>query len=293
MDAVYKQFAPGRAQEFELYSGVLQRIPGYVPKLLLWTRTADEPGILIEDVGRPLKELLRDLDTVTSTRMTTNTRMAVQIQLLQQAAVWLAQLHIQYEALSQTWLQSGLLGEYPFDSSQTWADEALEHLHWLQEQGLCQIGPDTISFIQTVVKKFYSEYPKWLVGRVTVTHGDPHLENVLVTHQGDEFRLIDWEYTCVTVPQRDLSIFVQDVLDARLHEMVVKTYWDAMREAGWNVDGPEFRTTYLACLLDNTFMMLGWEIYKFREHYLTLAELEIIVAVKLSWIKAVFAELFG
>lgn len=288
LETVYKRFAPGRARELRLYSRFLQELEGYGPKLLVSVQSEEEQGILLENAGRPLKALLRQ---VSGTR---------QASLLQGTAACLAALHTQYEEQSRQWLARGWLGVYPVDSARTWASEAVGQILWLQEKRLGHLPPSATSLIQTVMERVYPQFPKWLAGRTTLTHGDPHLENVLFrgldaadTTQMPEMRLIDWEYACVTVPQRDLSIFVQDILDPTLHEMVVGSYWNFMREAGWRVDEPEFKSAYLACLLDNTLMMLGWDIHKFREHYLGQAELEEIITVKLGWMQRALDELFG
>lgn len=296
VDVVYKRLAPGRTEEFGLYRGVLQEVSGYVPKLLLRVRAGDEQGILIEDAGRPLKAVLResrDNQGVAGGELSNSDAMAVsrQTHLLQKAVVWLANLHTEYESRSQVWLEQGLLGVYPLASAENWASEALKHLVWLKEQGLCEMDGKTLEFVHTVAEQFYPKYPDYLAGRMTLTHGDPHLENLLMKEQ--DLRLIDWEYTCVTVPQRDLSIFVQDVLDPHQHDLVVETYWNSMRRAGWRVDEPGFRSTYLACFLDNTLMMLGWEVHKFRQHELALNELEKILSAKLRWLREASEELFG
>lgn len=279
IDLIYKQFTPDRANEGELYTGVMRDLSDYAPRLFAHIHDGEEQGILLADAGRPLKSVLK----------TTMAGDASQLTMLNNATQWLAEFHVSFEGRSLVWLKSGQLEKYSMDSSQFWGTEAIQHLNWLIEQGFHGVERSTVIEVQDMVNRFYLEYPKWLNGRTTITHGDPHLENLLL--QDGRFSLIDWEYTCVTVPQRDLSILLQDVLDETIHHDCRKTYWDYLRQYGWSVDDESFETTYQACFFDNTLMMLGWEIYKFRQGFLSRMELECIVATKITWLYESFQHL--
>jgi hypothetical protein len=275
--AVYKQFAPGRIEELHLYHRLLSHLRSYAPRLYGSVDTPGEVGIIIEDVGKPLKFMLSGLER------------SEQEHLIRRAATWLAQFHADVEGETQEWLRSGVIGHYPVDSARKWGQDAIEALMWIQEQHLCGIEANFLEQLKSYVEWFYASLPAWMTGRMTLTHGDPHLENWMVRH--GEFRLIDWEYACVTVPQRDLAIFLQDVLDEHLHFVARTTYWNCLRDRGWPVDDPQFLTSYAACLFDNTLMMLGWEVYKFKQGHLHRSELEALVPRKLRWLKQSLSDL--
>ncbi len=327
---VYKQFAPGRADEFHVYSQLLPKFSGYAPDVLAFIHTPGEQGILIDHAGATIKSVLLMKDRAG--------RQAI----LTAAITWLADLHVRFAEHSQSWLHAGIIGLYPFQSSWTYAQEALQTLTWLagfqqsqpsqgdrfarSEVGLTssaeptETGPtgtrtpctgipraelpggqaaplrsgivvdaSILSEISVMMEWFYPRYPGFMDGRTTITHGDPHLENLLFQH--GRFCLIDWEYTAVTVPSRDFAILQQDVLDDDMRNSLRTTYWDRLRQNGWRVDDDAFEIAYQACLFDNTLMMLGWEVSKYRNGHLNQPELEVIVATKLRWLRECFRRL--
>jgi|GEM_PF-3418902 len=319
---IYKQFAPGRADELHVYSQLLPKLNGYAPDALALIHTPGEQGILMDHAGATVKSVLLMKDRAG--------RQAI----LTAAITWLADLHVHFAEHSQSWLHAGIIGLYPFQSSLAYAQEALQALTWLAESQPMQGGrfirrgvrltssaepteteptgtrtpcaelpggqaaplrsgsvvdASILSEISAMMEWFYPRYPGFMAGRTTITHGDPHLENLLFQH--DHFCLIDWEYTAVAVPSRDFAILLQDVLDDDMRHSLRTTYWDRLRQNGWRVDEDAFETTYQACLFDNTLMMLGWEVSKFRNGHLNQPELEVIVATKLRWLRECFRRL--
>jgi hypothetical protein len=275
--AVYKEFAPGRIEERHLYDRLLVHLPTYAPRVYGYVDTPGEVGIVLEDVGTPLKSVLSGLGRTEKEH------------LIRRAVTWLAEFHADVEENAQAWLRSDVISVYPMDSARAWGKAAIEALMWLTEQHLCEIDIEFLKELHDTVEWFYASLPAWMAGRMTLTHGDPHQENWMV-HNG-EFRLIDWEYACVAVPHRDLAIFLQDVLDEHLHVVARTTYWNCLRDRGWPVDDPQFLTSYAACLFDNTLMMLGWEVDKFKQGHLHRSELEALVPHKLRWLKQSLSDL--
>ncbi len=276
---IYKQFAPGRSDELYVYRQLIPRLGGYAPTALAFIDTPGELGILMDHAGIPVKSVLLMKDRAG--------RQAI----LTAAITWLADLHVRFAEHSQSWLQAGIIGLYPFQSSLAYAQEALQALTWLAEprQPRSVVDASTLSEISAMMEWFYPRYPDFMDGRTTITHGDPHLENLLFQH--GRFCLIDWEYTAVAVPSRDLAILLQDVLDDDMRHSLRTTYWDQLRQNGWRVDEDAFEIGYQACLFDNTLMMLGWEVSKFRDGHLNQPELEVIVATKLRWLRECFRRL--
>ncbi|WDL98327.1 phosphotransferase family protein [Alicyclobacillus sp. ALC3] len=274
---VYKQMAPDRSSEWSLYESLSSALADYMPRLFAQIQDPAGRGLLLEDVGEPLKTTL--------SRSMPRTRSP----LILQAVTWLTELHIRFRERSQTWLRDGVLATYPVKSSIVWAEEALERVTWAAEVGIGGVTADDIRALERQAQLFYPQLQAWMQGPSTVTHGDPHLENLLV--RGQTLKLTDWEFACVAVPQRDLTIFVQDILDDDLRRAAYSHFCSVLRNAGWSVDNDAFRVSWLACFFDNTLMMLGWEVFKYRQGHLSRAELEVITATKLRWLRDAFSEL--
>lgn len=275
---IYKKLLPERQREVAVYREVMRDFPELFPTVYGYVEEAGEVGLLMEVGGTPLKFHLSTLD------------FDDQADLLTRAVRWLADLHQQFATHLPYLIEKGLEAQYPVDSSVAWANDAVAKLQNIAKiKSIGNLTQQAAVKVKAMSDWFYPRYADWLRGRVTLTHGDSHLENLLVTATG--FQLIDWEAACAAVPQRDLAVFVQDVLDDRLYERVVKAYFGRLGEHGWETHSPEFTRTFQAVLFDNTLMMLGWEIHKFQEGYLSESEITSIINVKLRWLQTAFASL--
>jgi len=279
VDAVYKRFSSGRAQELPLYAKIASALPYGLPTLYGVVEEHDEQGILMEASGVVLKPVFQEQG------------IAEQQATLSSLVRMFAELHATFADQGATWLTEGVISTYPYHSSETWAQDSLKQLAFLADTGLGGVTAETVQEIEAMIGAFYPRYPEWTSGRQTFTHGDPHMENILLD-QG-QLRLIDWEYASLALPQRDLSILLQDVLGEDLHTYALRLYQAEMRERGWDVDPATFAQGFTACLFDNTLMMLGWEIGKYRGGHLDLATLQTIVQHKLGWIRRAYDELIG
>ena len=201
--------------------------------------------------------------------------------MLRQATELLADLHAGLAEQAQSWLREGKTTVYPFHSSVQWAEEAL--------QELATLDADVMRELRAIADWFYPQFPAWMSGRQAFTHGDPHMENILL--DGGRYRLIDWEWSSVAVPQRDLAILLQDVLDEGLQGEAYAHYRQALSERGWDTESAGFHRAYVACLLDNTLMMLGWEAGKYKNGYLSREEFAEITRFKIELIRGCAAEL--
>ncbi|MDQ0190029.1 phosphotransferase [Alicyclobacillus cycloheptanicus] len=274
---VYKQLARDRINERHTYAALSSVIESYGPRLYASIEEADGYSLLLEDAGVPLKDVLRERSP------------AGQLALIGQSISWLTSLHIQFEAMSQRWLEAGTLDRYPVSSSVAWAQEALAQLAWARDDGIDGCTPEVVRDVAGCAEKVYTHLEAWMTGRATLTHGDPHLGNLLLN--SGRLTLIDWEYPSVAIPQRDLAIFLQDVLDESAHEMAWTRFTELLQDAGWPVAEEAFRIGWLACFFDNTLMMLGWEILQCRRGTLPRSELALILGHKLRWLQATFSEL--
>ncbi|MHB1682386.1 MAG: phosphotransferase family protein [Bacilli bacterium] len=326
---IYKRFAPGRADELHVYSQLLPKLGGYAPDALAFIHTLGEQGILMDHAGTPVKSVLLLKDRAGRRAILTAaiTWLAdLHVRFAEHSQSWLhagiiglypfqSSLAYAQEALQAlTWLtepqsprpqqqlQNGRFASRtssaePTETGPTGTGTPRTELPCAELPG-GQAAPlrpgsvvdaSVVSEIGAMMAWFYPRYPGFMDGRTTITHGDPHLENLLFQH--GRFCLIDWEYTAVAVPSRDLAILLQDVLEDDMRHSLRTVYWDRLRQNGWRVDDDAFEIGYQACLFDNTLMMLGWEVSKYRNGHLNQPELEVIVATKLRWLRECFRRL--
>nr|WP_236587736.1 phosphotransferase [Tumebacillus amylolyticus] len=273
-EVIYKKFSPERNSELELYRTVLPEVPHAIPTLYGVVDEDGEQGLILEAAGVPVKAVFSEQDAQGKREM------------LRGLLELLANLHTSLQEKSQHWLAKGQVSSYPFESSAQWAEITVQELAGLTEHGKFGVDTELVREVRGMAAAFYPRYPEWAVGATTYTHGDPHLENILI--QNGHTRLIDWEWACVSLPQRDLSILLQDVLEDELHEFALEVYQELVP-----ISNPsQFRTAFQACLFDNTLMMLGWEIRKYLDGHLTDAELARILPTKLRWLRTAYQSLF-
>ena len=277
--AIYKMLATNRSQEVKWYRYVFTQVPELIPKVFGYVKNDSEEGILMEDCGVTVKSFIRNYPPHEQTAW------------LKNVLRWLGDMHIAYEPKLSSLVKKGLLATYPVHSSVTWAQSAIAHIKKLAEAStpMIPLTRDDADQVAAMSEWFYPRYAQWLRGRVTLTHGDPHLENILV--EGDRFRLIDWEATCAAIPQRDLAILLQDVLIQDQNATLQKFYFSHLGANGWDVNTQDFKDSFQAVYFDNTLMMLGWEINKYREGYLSSDEITVIVNAKLQWLRTSYAQL--
>lgn len=280
IDVIYKQLAKDRTGELSLIPNVMDQLSGLAPRVYGVIAERDETGILFEYLGDTLKSTMQHLSQRERTEA------------VRQATIFLASLHKDQEHNTDHLIKSGITPYYPISSAVAWAHTAIKELSWVAQNGFStEVSEKTVTKSKAMLNAFYPHYHNFLQPRVTLTHGDPHFENIIVTKQG--FHLIDWEGACITSPQRDLAIFLQDVLDEHLFHTVWATYRQSMALGGWDVENKAFITTFHAFLFDNTLMMLGFEIQKFRKHYLAETEIRTILRTKLSWLHDSFTQVFA
>lgn len=276
---IYKHCAPSRSMEIPLLKALSGKLADFMPAVVTIIDTPQEHGVLMHDGGPTLKSLLRH-GTPSENRW-----------ILESFARFLAKLHLSFATDAKRWNSHRILPSYPFHASHTYAEDALARLSWLATQRAIEgwSQPQVNSLTQQA-ETFYASFERFVAGPLTLTHGDPHLDNILLHNR--EFRLIDWEFACLATPQRDLSIFLQDILDDQLYERSYTAYVSAMSEGGWPILANESTTAYLAWLFDNTLMMLGWEVEKYTNGHLDGVSLTRILAVKHRRMEQAFERLF-
>lgn len=278
-DLIYKRCAMSRASEIPILQALSGDLTAFMPELVTIVDSHSERGVLMCHGGSTLKSILADTP-VEESRI-----------VLTRFAQFLASLHLSFAKRAKVWNEQNVLPSYPFDSSRAYAHDALERLSWLANQHVVHgFGKAQIETLRRRVECFYASFESRVSGINTLTHGDPHLDNILLRNH--VFRLIDWEFACLATPERDLAIFLQDVLDEDLYESSYMAYVSAMQRGGWPVLAAEWNTAYLSWLFDNTLMMLGWEVEKFSNGHVDDATFRRILAVKYRRMEAAYDQLF-
>lgn len=267
--AVYKRFATSRATEASLYPLIAKELGHFAPQWFGTVMGDGEYGIVLADAGMPVKRYLDE-------------HPSRQQECLVEVARWLASLHISHESTAREWLDRGLLQTYPFDAIQAWWQQALDGLEWAERQDVGGITPQLRRELDRLTQSIGPQLSELMTGRQTLTHGDPHLGNILLNPTG--FCLVDWEFACASVPQRDLSVLVQDILDPALFDGTKSAFEQTLAAAGWNTNDSAFQRTFNACLFDNTLMMIGWEIQNVRRGHSLVPPLDARLRIKLDWL---------
>ncbi|ELK44161.1 phosphotransferase, partial [Halobacillus sp. BAB-2008] len=128
-------------------------------------------------------------------------------------------------------------------------------------------------------------------GPLTLTHGDPHLENVF--GYDNEIWFIDWEWTAIGSPLRDITILLQDVYDEELVQYTYRAYKELLNSKNISISNDAYRRDFHHLYIDHTTMMLAWEIEKYFQGYTSEARIKQIVEFKMREINRVVNEQAG
>ncbi|KZE41963.1 hypothetical protein AV540_02805 [Brevibacillus parabrevis] len=118
-----------------------------------------------------------------------------------------------------------------------------------------------IAALDSIVNNFYSLSDHYKPGAVTITHGDPHLDNVFHCDEGVTF--IDWEWAGIASPVRDVSFLLQDVYRADVQKYVANRYQQLITDTMLHICETDYRRDLAIWGIDTTLMMIGWELEKY------------------------------
>ncbi|MDA8119497.1 MAG: aminoglycoside phosphotransferase family protein [Gammaproteobacteria bacterium] len=278
-DLIYKHCVPSRSGEIPILQALSAELADFMPDILTVLDSQSERGVLMNNGGSTLKSILADSPEPASEIVLT------------QFAQFLATLHLSCAKKAKVWNERHALPSYPFDSSRVYANDALKRLSWLANQHIVDgFEQAQVEALHRQAESFYPSFESRVSGVSTLTHGDPHLDNVLLRNH--VFHLIDWEFACLATPERDLAIFLQDVLDEKLYQTAYTAYISAMMRGGWSMLSRESKASYLSWLFDNTLMMLGWEIEKLSNGHVDAVTFRRVFAVKYRRMEEAYDALF-
>lgn len=271
---VYKRCAPDRDHEIAWLRAMQPYVQDYAAHLYRLVETNEERGLLLQDYGESLAAKQDD---------------PAHLHILMDAAVWLAGMHIHFASPARrTWPQ-GTVSTYPVDDARAWSQASLSALQWCLHHGVAGVSAQDIATLQSRTAQFYGDFAALLCSPITLTHGDPHLDNLV--QSGSDFRLIDWEFAAMAPPQRDISILLQDLTQENQRTAVLQAYTKHLFAADWPFDYEEFMRVYNACAFENTLLMLGWDIEKHQNGAVAAAPLGLLLRRKLRWLDQAFRAL--
>jgi hypothetical protein len=204
---IYKELAVERKNELNIYKKLLAHLNSLMPDILIIDSQPE--AMFIQDLGTPIKKSFQSKST------------AEKRILLDKIMLSLLSLHSGFDVSTVSYKE--LPHHEPTSEWFSWAVSqftklADRHVSWYQADWL-QIVKETEHIITT-----NSHSPR---SHLTLTHGDPHLENIFL--QDGTIYFIDWEWAAVAPPGRDITILLQDVYDKDLANYVQQKYFQLLK----------------------------------------------------------------
>jgi thiamine kinase-like enzyme len=262
---IYKEFAEERNNEADVYKKLQSTIKPFSKLIKLWDSSPQ--AILMYDLHDPLKDGYKELPLENKKNF------------LEHILKRLADLHS---------LHLGNTGDdMPAHSISTeWYEWGLD-----QMKQLCTrhewANPEWIQTIQHAYTKLDLPHYK-IKSPFTLTHGDPHLENIFQLDEGIWF--IDWEWAAMASPLRDITILLQDIYDPDLIQHSYKYYRDLLKTKGFPISKEDYKSDFNHLYIDHTTMMLAWEIEKHFKGYGSEERIKEITKFKVEEIDRVTRE---
>ncbi|QHT46364.1 phosphotransferase [Bacillus sp. SB49] len=264
---IYKEFAEGRNNEIEVYKKLENHLQP-LTKLVKWYESNPQ-AILMVDLGRPLKDDFMELPLHSKKKSI--------VSILQRLS-YLYSLKVDQTALTLD----------THSITYEWSDWAIEQLKLLNARH--EWASDWSKFIEYAYQKLkLGDYK--VRGPLTLTHGDPHLENVF--SYDNEVWFIDWEWAAIGSPLRDITILLQDVYEEELVQYTYRAYKELLDSKKILISNDAYRRDFHHLYIDHTTMMLAWEIDKYFQGYTSEARIKEIVEFKMKEIKRVVNEEAG
>jgi len=265
---VYKQPPPDRTGEFELYEAMPDELAAWLPPLAETFREAP-CALLLRYVGEPLLEA--------GSRAAQSG--AERGRRLSTAAAKLAELHLATESLAERWVRERILPPYAY--SREWADWTISQLERAARRDMPALDERRTAAVAAVADSFYAGYgPDAMRGAPVFTHGDPHWGNVLV--QDGRVSLIDWEWCRAATPMRDVAILLQEEPDDRIAERIAAEHAERLAQGGHRADPAALAHDFRYMMIDNSLMMLGWDVELLLRGERSLERTRAAAAVKAS-----------
>ncbi|MEL3973297.1 phosphotransferase [Rossellomorea oryzaecorticis] len=265
---IYKEFVKERNNEADVYKKLQSTLKPFSKLIKLWDSSPQ--AILMCDLHAPMKEGFIELPLENKKN------------LLKHILKRLADLHslhlgkiaddLPVHSISSEWYEWGLDQMKRLCTRHKWAK------------------PEWIQSLQHAYSKLGLHHYK-IKSPLTLTHGDPHLENLFLLDEGIWF--IDWEWAAMASPLRDITILLQDIYDPDLIQYSNKYYRDLLEAKGFPISKEDYRNDFNHLYIDHTTMMLAWEIEKYYKGYVSEERMKEITTFKIREINRVAKEALG
>lgn len=262
---IYKEFADDRNNEIDVYSKILPALESFVPVIDMWETPPH--AILMNDLDRSVKNSFEHLP-IESKKVTLLNILSTMAEIHTNKNIDVHSLKLEKHTITSEWYE--------------WCLDQLNRLHALS---LDWYNPSWLTVIEEIHKSFYLKRyePR---GPLVLTHGDPHLDNIFIDHDGSVL-LIDWEWAALGSPLRDVTILMQDVYDADLINFIKVHYPKQLMEKGLTFEDKNYINDFDYLYVDHTLMMLAWEIEKFFNGYVSEDKIKDIVTFKINQLKMI------
>jgi len=195
----------------------------------------------------------------------------------------LAELHLYTAPMAERWVREGKAAPYAY--SRAWADALLT-----QAEGA--LGRSALDALREIANAFYEGYSAASMrGPAAFTHGDPHWGNAL--RLGGKITLIDWEWTNVAAPMRDLAILLQEEPDDAVLERVASSHARRLLSGGLPGTYEAVMADFDRMMVDNSIMTLGWDVALYRRGDIGLERLRDVSERRLARIEAFWIRVRG
>jgi hypothetical protein len=194
---IYKEFAKERKNELEIYKNIPKSLEQLIPILKIIDEKPE--AIILKDLGKSLKS---------SYHLKADEERKMLLDCILQKLV---NIHtVDYSITLPT-----------HHLSSEWFDWAKLQLRILKKLNVAWFQSEWLQVIEKAYYLFKLEDYQ-IRGVKTLTHGDPHLDNIF--YNDEKIYFIDWEWATISSPVRDVTILLQDILDRPTTEYVKANY---------------------------------------------------------------------
>ncbi|MDP5276743.1 phosphotransferase family protein [Chengkuizengella axinellae] len=262
---IYKEFERDRNNEIVIYEQLSNLISPYSKLVEIWDSFPQ--AILMHDLKSPLKNTFEKASLKKKRKLIEH--------ILQRLSV----LHTsRFDVESEDLPKHQITSEW-----QNWCIHQLKKLITQQQWAKTEwIETIEYAYDQLDLTNYKVKCP------LVITHGDPHLENIF--ESDDQIYFIDWEWTAVGSPLRDITILLQDVYEPELIQFVIHSYHSLLELRNLNILEKDYRKDFDFLYIDHTTMMLAWEIEKYFQGYTNVKSIMRIAEFKMKEIKRIMKE---
>lgn len=269
---IYKLFAPGRLQELSVYEKIGSIIAPFLPATHGLFR--DPPPAMIQfDAGQSLKNAFLQENKSGKKRLLAAImdRIAELHITAADSTIKLADdMHLPQLAPNPEW------GNWAITALKSWTPTASHSLQW------------SLDSLEERIMRFYALEQNYRSPTLTLTHGDPHLDNLFSCH--DQIYLIDWEWAGLSSPLRDVSLILQDVYDPDLYRFATEHYFQSAAALLHSLEKGKIDRDFSIWMLDSTLMMLAWELEKCAAGHTNAQTIGEVVTYKLHLWHEIYAQ---